>query len=303
MKPTITPLRTVSAAMLAGACVIASVDAGAADAGFEQEAAPPIPGYAPSTDPHDFSGLWRSKPAPGSFLPFVLAGQLPFTESAQARVNHALEMSAKNTQLATPHIMCRPTGVNQAFGPIAPVYVLQNAEKMAFIVMDEIRDIRQVYFADAHPADLEPSYGGHSIAHWDGNTLIVDAIGYNGRGVLNNAVHSDAMGDHEERGRADALARNHAGRSRDLHAAGNDQARMGVGERPAAAGVRLRGKSARRQLLRHGVRRGILAARVHPARGQGRRTFAGRVREAGVDSLLRDRTDPWRSPARNSPYP
>src|SRR5690606_24209390 len=89
--------------------------------------------------------------------------------------------------------MCRPTGVNQAFGPIAPIYVLQNDEKMVFIVMDEIRDIRQVYFADAHPADLEPSYGGHSIARWDGDTLLVDSIGYNGRGVLNDALHSDQM--------------------------------------------------------------------------------------------------------------
>jgi hypothetical protein len=186
-----TGFRHGARAVLATACLLAGFELGAAD--FGMTPAPSIPGYEPSTDPRDFSGLWRSKPAPGSFLPFVLAGELPFTDSAQARVKYALEMSAQNTQLATPHIMCRPTGVNQAFGPIAPIYVLQNAEKMAFIVMDEIRDIRQVYFADAHPADLEPSYGGHSIARWEGNTLLVDSIGYNGRGVLNNAVHSTAM--------------------------------------------------------------------------------------------------------------
>jgi hypothetical protein len=185
--------RKTALAAFTTVALLASVELGAADNNFGMTAAPSIPGYEPSTDPRDFSGLWRSKPAPGSFLPFVLAGELPFTDSAQARVKYALEMSAQNTQLATPHIMCRPTGVNQAFGPIAPIYVLQNAEKLVFIVMDEIRDIRQVYFADAHPADLETSYGGHSIAHWDGNTLRVDAIGYNGRGVLNNAVHSTAM--------------------------------------------------------------------------------------------------------------
>jgi hypothetical protein len=183
--------RRAPLALLATACLLASAGIGAAD--FGMAAAPSIPGYEPSTDPRDFSGLWRSKPAPGSFLPFVLAGTLPFTDSAQARVNYALEMSTQQTQLATPHIMCRPTGTNQAFGPIAPVYVLQNAEKMAFIVMDEIRDIRQVYFADSHPADLEPSYGGHSIARWEGNTLMVDTIGYNGRGVLNSAIHSTDM--------------------------------------------------------------------------------------------------------------
>ena len=128
--------------MRGGARAASAAGSAADGGGFEMEAAPPIPGYEPSTDPRDFSGLWRSKPAPGSFLPFVLAGQLPFTEAAQARVNYALEMSSQNTQLATPHIMCRPTGVNQAYGPIAPIYVLQNDEKMVFIVMDEIRDIR-----------------------------------------------------------------------------------------------------------------------------------------------------------------
>ena len=185
--------RKVPLAVLTTVCVLASANTGAADNNFGMTPAPSIPGYEPSSDPRDFSGLWRSKPAPGSFLPFVLAGDLPFTDSAQARVDYALEMSAQNTQLATPHIMCRPTGVNQATGPIAPVYVLQNAEKMAFVVMDEIRDIRQVYFDAAHPENLEPSYGGHSIARWEGNTLIVDTIGYNGRGVLNDAVHSSAM--------------------------------------------------------------------------------------------------------------
>lgn len=192
MKPLMN-LRNIPRALVATACLLASIGGSAADSGFAMEAAPSIPGYEPSTDPRDFSGLWRSRPAPGSFLPFVLAGQLPLSEAAQARQAYARAMSAQGTQLATPHIMCRPTGVNQAFGPIAPIYVLQNAEKMAFIVMDEIRDIRQVYFDDAHPADLEPSYGGHSIARWEGNTLLIDSIGYNGRGVLNDVVHSDQM--------------------------------------------------------------------------------------------------------------
>jgi hypothetical protein len=31
---------------------------------------------------------------------------------------------------------------------------------------------------DAHPADLEPSYAGHSIGRWDGDVLVVDTIGF-----------------------------------------------------------------------------------------------------------------------------
>lgn len=31
---------------------------------------------------------------------------------------------------------------------------------------------------DSHPADLEPSYAGHSIGRWEANTLVVDTVGF-----------------------------------------------------------------------------------------------------------------------------
>ena len=30
-----------------------------------------------------------------------------------------------------------------------------------------------------HPKDLEPSYYGHSIGHWEGDTLVIDSTGFN----------------------------------------------------------------------------------------------------------------------------
>jgi hypothetical protein len=34
-----------------------------------------------------------------------------------------------------------------------------------------------------HPNRLTPSYAGHSIGHWEGNTLVVDTVGF-AAGVL-----------------------------------------------------------------------------------------------------------------------
>ena len=31
----------------------------------------------------------------------------------------------------------------------------------------------------AHPKDLKPSYYGHSVGRWEGETLVVDAVGFN----------------------------------------------------------------------------------------------------------------------------
>jgi hypothetical protein len=46
-----------------------------------------------------------------------------------------------------------------------------------------------------HPDDLEPSFLGHSIGHWEGDTLVVDIVGFNDKGwVLSGAIfHSDAL--------------------------------------------------------------------------------------------------------------
>jgi hypothetical protein len=41
---------------------------------------------------------------------------------------------------------------------------------------------REIYLdGRPHPKDLTPSYYGHSIGHWEGDTLVVDTVGFNER--------------------------------------------------------------------------------------------------------------------------
>jgi hypothetical protein len=46
-----------------------------------------------------------------------------------------------------------------------------------------------------HPPDLDPTYMGDSIGHWDGGTFVVDVIGFNEKTWLDGAghFHSDAL--------------------------------------------------------------------------------------------------------------
>ena len=37
---------------------------------------------------------------------------------------------------------------------------------------------RSIHMDAAHPADVKPSRHGHSIGRWDGDTLVIDTIGY-----------------------------------------------------------------------------------------------------------------------------
>ena len=39
--------------------------------------------------------------------------------------------------------------------------------------------IRTVHMGAEHPADLEPSRHGHSVGRWEGDTLVIDSVGFN----------------------------------------------------------------------------------------------------------------------------
>jgi len=50
------------------------------------------------------------------------------------------------------------------------------------------REWRTWWLNREHPKDLDPTYEGDSTAHWDGNTLVVDTIGYNGKTMITQSV-------------------------------------------------------------------------------------------------------------------
>lgn len=77
---------------------------------------------------------------------------------------------------------CMPLPADTAFGVPYPFQIFQN--KTYVIIINEypgtfrIIPIDQPHRADA--AD-DPTWMGDSVAHWDGDTLVIDTIGYNGK--------------------------------------------------------------------------------------------------------------------------
>lgn len=76
-----------------------------------------------------------------------------------------------------------------------PIQIVQTPEQI--IILYEYFTVFRVIplTASAHPDDLEPSFMGHSIGHWEGDTLVVDVVGFNDKGwVLAGGIfHSDAL--------------------------------------------------------------------------------------------------------------
>lgn len=56
--------------------------------------------------------------------------------------------------------------------------VLQTPDRVFFFFGHDVARI--IHLADTHPPNLVPSVDGHSIGRWEGDTLVVDTIGFDG---------------------------------------------------------------------------------------------------------------------------
>ena len=76
-----------------------------------------------------------------------------------------------------------------------PIQIMQNAKYLAFLF--EQNTWFHVVYMDGrgHPANLDPTWFGHSIGKFDGDTLVVDTVGFNGKTRLDTIghPHSDKM--------------------------------------------------------------------------------------------------------------
>jgi hypothetical protein len=88
-----------------------------------------------------------------------------------------------------PYTRCKPSG---AFRQVATAYGTQFVnfpELKQFIIFQTggSHSFRTIYMdGREHPKDLAPSYYGHSIGHFEGDTLVVDTVGYNERMWISN---------------------------------------------------------------------------------------------------------------------
>ena len=81
-----------------------------------------------------------------------------------------------------PYTRCKPAGgPRQIMSPYGfEIVDLPELQRVHIITTSNSMTWR-VIFMDGrrHPQNLRPSYFGHSIGHWEGDTLVVDTVGFN----------------------------------------------------------------------------------------------------------------------------
>jgi hypothetical protein len=94
-----------------------------------------------------------------------------------------------------PDANCLPQGVPKIDAAPVPWRIVQTPG-MVIVLYEAFTQWRQV-FTDGRPlpTDPNPTWLGYSVGKWDGDTLVVDTIGFNGKTWLDQEGHpaSDAL--------------------------------------------------------------------------------------------------------------
>jgi len=161
-------------------------------------------GYTPPTGPAprtaagkpDFSGVWdhpyvpdMSRSNPRNPAIQKGPGDLPYT--AAGNENISAYDPAKNGDYTG---MCMPFGLMRSMNSPYPLQIMQNDKYVAFL-FEQSTWFHVVPFTREHSKDPNPTWFGESIARWDGDTLVVDTVGFNGFTRLDTKgdPHSDKM--------------------------------------------------------------------------------------------------------------
>lgn len=128
-----------------------------------------------------------------------VANPAPYKPEYMAKVKQIQATTYGGTSALDPLMDCKPLGVPR--GSTSIMQIVQRPEIIAIVYEANPGPAFRLIYLDGrkHPADLDTSYFGHSIGHWEGDTLVVDVVGLNdetwlggGQGTANNAlIHSD----------------------------------------------------------------------------------------------------------------
>jgi hypothetical protein len=191
-----------AASVIGGASALAQAPAATASK--------PIPRTADGKP--DLSGVWQALgvsltgetaaqpggayPANGGGRGAAGAGTAPRREGPPYKP----ELLAKVRELVadpahSPSAQCMLLGVPATTMNPMPIEIVQTPKKT--VILYEVMRAFRIIPSDGrdHPKDLDPTYMGDSVAHWEGDTFVVDVTGFNDRTWLDGAghFHSEAL--------------------------------------------------------------------------------------------------------------
>jgi hypothetical protein len=138
----------------------------------------------------DLSGVYgygaggRGAPPPG-------ASGLPTTPTLKPGAeNYKVVRAADDTG---QYAGCLPPGIPQTF--FVPYYMQIVQAPTHVVIAHEYLNLFRIIPTDGrpHPLDPDPSWMGNPVARWEGDTLVVDSIGFNDKTEISGYRHTEAL--------------------------------------------------------------------------------------------------------------
>lgn len=131
----------------------------------------------------DLSGVWvvLRDPFPDPAEP------LPWAEAIEQERN-------ENHGRDHPHTRCLPGTLPFSGGSTPIIGKFVQLPELLLILFEGPPGFRQVFLDGRdHPESPNPSWMGHSIGHWEDDTLVVDTVGFNDRGWTYNFPRTEML--------------------------------------------------------------------------------------------------------------
>jgi hypothetical protein len=111
-----------------------------------------------------------------------------------ARQKAAKEADARGEPLFGGYAKCLPDGMPAMMMAMFPMEVLQTPGQIT-IIEEAYNQVRRIYLNQKQVAvdDAEPGFWGHSVGHWDGDTLVVNTVGIKEEVRFRDTPHSPNM--------------------------------------------------------------------------------------------------------------
>ena len=103
---------------------------------------------------------------------------VPFQPWARAVYEYRQSTTTKDD----PHVRCKPSGGPRMFHtPYGFEFLdLPDQKRIIIVGVGGPHTWRTIYMdGRPHPTDLDPTFSGHSVGHWEGDALVVDSVGFN----------------------------------------------------------------------------------------------------------------------------
>jgi len=155
---------------------------------------PRINGKPDLSGVYNFGGGGGGRGGRGGAAPVTAAadapGSLPTTPTLKAGAEKFKVV--RGPEDTGPDSDCMPLVGPGAFGVPYQFQLVQSARSLA--ILHEYPGVfRTIPIDGVHPQDPDPTWMGDSVARWEGDTLVVDTVGFNDKTEINGYKHTEAL--------------------------------------------------------------------------------------------------------------